>query len=227
MDNYLVGTPIYVNEKGMLYPLRHVSGKRYSAQVMYRDMLKTKGDFPDFLEHGRNILNAKGWENFAAERKKYIAPKNSSLKINIYEGDDSESDEIDIKNSIIQLQIIDPDIIVVENFVGLNSNKYDIVAIKDYDRLYTNLSFRPGKQNFVQKMNYYDEDVVDLLNSSLYVLLDKDMRAKYPFINITEVKPEKAKEALDNSGRTIFAMRKGPNIHDYFKEEKRKRRGRR
>ena len=227
MHNYKVGTPIYVNDEGMLYPIRHVAGNRFSAQVMYRDVLKNQGDFPVFLEQGRNILDAKDWEKFAAEREKYVAPNNSTLKINIYEGNDSEPDEINKKNSILQLQIKDPDIIMVENFEGLKSNKYDIVAIKKYDTLYTTLSFKPGKLNLVQEMYQYSDDVIDLLNSSLYVLLDKDMRAKYPFINIRKVEPEKAAKALNSSGRTIFAMRNGQNVHDYFRGEKRTKRSRR
>lgn len=224
MNNYLTGTPIYVDDRGMLYPIRHVSGKDFSAEVMYRDLLKTAGVFPEFLEPGRNILDAKGWKNFAAERVKYVAPNNASLKINIYKGDDLGSDE---KNSIALLQIKDPNIIVIENFQGLKTNKFDIVAIKNYDTRFTTLSFKPGMLNIVQEMDEYSEDIIDLLNSSLYVLLDKEMRAKYPFINIREVEPENAMKELNYSGMTIFAMRKGPNIEDYFRDQKKKGKRRR
>lgn len=215
MNNYKVGTQVYVTKKIIFYPIRSVSSKDFKCDVTYRDTLKEHGKVPDFLKMGTSILDSSDWKKLMDERENYVDVSKGSLRVNAYGGMAPEISDIDKKNSLFQFQVINPDIIEIENYI-YQDILYNLLAFKNYDPHETNLNFLPSRVNVVHNMKHYDMELRDLLNSALTVFTNDEMIDKYKFINIRKVSPDDAVDALSGSGRTIFALKSNPTIHDYY-----------
>lgn len=219
MNNYKVGTQIYVTKKIIFYPIRSVSSKEFKCDVTYRDTLKEHGKVPDFLKMGTNILDSSDWKKLMDERKNYVDINKGSLRVNAYDGMTPEISNIDKKNSVFQFQVINPDIVEIENHI-YKDILYNLVAFKNYDSNETNLNFSPSRVNVVHNMKHYDMELRDLLNSALTVFTNDEMIDKYKFIDIKKVSADDAVDALNGSGRTIFALKSNHTIHDFYSPDK-------
>lgn len=204
------GSVVYLEEKAIVIPIRHVESRNYSASVTYREIFIDPDNTQKYLNQGRNILSDDEWNKLLSEMGTYFDSDKSSLRIEI----SKEKSPVDKKENIIQLLIKNPDILVSEDY-EYDYEKYDFVATK-YDVHQSNLSIRPSSVNIVPEMKHYNNEITLLLNSAMSVLVDDDVIEKYPFLNIEKISPKDAKKRIDGSGRTVFMFSKGLTVRDYI-----------
>ena len=155
-NTYKAGKVVEVTEDSILYRMPHVSGTRTNSYLTYLEPFKVSREIPDCLEISENILNNDEWKKLISERSEYMDGNKGSLRLSVFETSISDLTAGNKTKPSIQLQITNPDILVVKGYTGKSQGgkknhmeTYDIVGISGIDKANTMLNYKHNGENGV------------------------------------------------------------------------------